>query len=40
MLVPSETTSAGQIDHEMAVQEVEKNTGLVLWVDELPWLAS
>ena len=37
MLVAIETTGAGQIDHEMAVQEVEKDTGLDLWVDELPW---
>ena len=35
MLVASETTSAGQIAHEMVVQNVEKNTGLDVWVDEL-----
>ena len=40
MLEAIETTGAGQIDHEMAVPEVQKDTGLDLCVDELPWLAS
>ena len=35
ILVASETTIAGQIDHETVVQDVEKNTGLDSSVDDL-----